>query len=72
MTPLTILFISLLASSFVAIVGYTGKQIADQLKSIANSVHEIKEDLGVLINDHNNLKEDHNELQRVHELEHKK
>lgn len=54
----------------LSIVGFIGAMGVKQLMKIAQSVSEIKTQIGVLATDHSNLKEDHHDLKhRVAKLE---
>lgn len=53
MTPIAVI----LVSTLLGLMAYIGKEAVEQLKSIANSVNQIKVELSVLVNDHQSLKE---------------
>ena len=48
---------TLLISILLSIVGFIGALMVKQLMKIADAVHSIQIDIGILSNDHNNLKE---------------
>lgn len=48
---------SLLISILLGIVAFVGALMVKQLMKIADAVHSIQIDIGILSNDHNNLKE---------------
>jgi len=47
----------MLISILLGIVAFVGALMVKQLMKIADAVHSIQIDIGILSNDHNNLKE---------------
>ena len=55
---------TLLITILLSIVGFIGALMVRQLMKIADAVHKIQMDIGVLSNDHNNLKERVSKLEK--------
>ncbi len=69
-TTVVLFVIGTLISLLLSVIAFIGRQITEQLKSIAVSVQRMEIDLGILNSDHHNLKGEVKEVKaRVTHLE---